>query len=62
MTVPRPGQRTGAELQGQTTRRRRLTISQVRTLSTERIGKRVARASDEEVARVVEGLSELVGD
>ncbi len=37
-------------------------ISQVRTLSTERIGKRLARASEEEVAKVVEGLNELVGD
>jgi len=37
-------------------------ISQVRTLSTDRIGKRVARASDEEVAKVVEGLNEILGD
>jgi mRNA interferase MazF len=37
-------------------------ISQVRTLSTERIGKRIARATDEEVARVVEGLNEILGE
>lgn len=35
--------------------------SQVRTLSTERIGRRLGRASDEEVARVVDGLMEIVG-
>ena len=31
-------------------------ISQIRTLSVDRIGVRIARASDEEVARVVDGL------
>jgi mRNA interferase MazF len=36
-------------------------ISQVRTLSTERIGKRVARASQEELGRVLEGFNEIVG-
>ena len=36
-------------------------ISQVRTLSVERIGRRLARASDEELARVLEGLSEIIG-
>ena len=36
-------------------------ISQIRTLSTDRIGKRLGRASDEELARVLDGLSELVG-
>ncbi|MDP9178288.1 MAG: type II toxin-antitoxin system PemK/MazF family toxin [Gemmatimonadota bacterium] len=37
-------------------------ISQIRTLATERIGKRIARASDEELSRVVEGLNEIVGE
>lgn len=37
-------------------------ISQVRTLSTERIGRRLGRVAPEEVAAVVEGLLELVGD
>ncbi len=37
-------------------------ISQVRTLSVERIGRRLARATPEQVARVVEGLNEIVGD
>jgi len=35
--------------------------SQIRTLAIERIGRRLARASAEEVGRVVEGLNEIVG-
>ena len=37
-------------------------ISQVRTLSVERIGKRLARASEEELARVIEGLNEVIAE
>ena len=36
-------------------------ISQIRTLSTQRIGQRIARASEEEVARVLDGLNEILG-
>ncbi len=36
-------------------------ISQIRTLAIERIGKRLGRASPEEVAQVIEGLNEIVG-
>ena len=36
-------------------------ISQIRTLSTERVGKRLGRASEEELSRVLDGLLELVG-
>ncbi|HEX3474405.1 MAG TPA: type II toxin-antitoxin system PemK/MazF family toxin [Kofleriaceae bacterium] len=36
-------------------------ISQIRTLSTERIGRRLARSSDAEVTRVIEGLNEILG-
>ncbi|MDP1570405.1 MAG: type II toxin-antitoxin system PemK/MazF family toxin [Vicinamibacterales bacterium] len=36
-------------------------ISQIRTLSTERLGKRLGRASDEELTRVLDGLMEIVG-
>lgn len=36
-------------------------ISQIRTLAVERIGKRLGRASPEELAQVVEGLNEIVG-
>ena len=36
-------------------------ISQIRTLSVDRIGARLARASEEELARVVDGLNEILG-
>ena len=36
-------------------------ISQIRTLSVDRIGARLARASEEELARVIDGLDEIVG-
>lgn len=35
--------------------------SQIRTLSTQRLGRRLGRVSDEELARVVDGLLELIG-
>ncbi len=34
---------------------------QIRTLSTERIGRRLGRVSEEELAAVLEGLFELIG-
>jgi mRNA interferase MazF len=37
-------------------------ISQIRTLSVERIGARLGRASPEELTQVVEGLTEVIGD
>jgi mRNA interferase MazF len=36
-------------------------ISQVRTLSTERIGKRIGTVSREELEQLVEGLNEIIG-
>lgn len=36
-------------------------IGQIRTLSTERIGRRIAAIEREELDRVVEGLNELIG-
>jgi mRNA interferase MazF len=36
-------------------------ISQIRTLSVDRIGRKLARASDEELARVLDGLNEILG-
>ena len=36
-------------------------ISQIRTLSVERIRARIARATPEELAQVVEGLNEIIG-
>ena len=35
-------------------------ISQIRTLSVERIGKRIGRASVEELAQIIEGLNEII--
>jgi mRNA interferase MazF len=36
-------------------------VGQIRTLSTERIRRRLARASDEDLVRIVEGLNEILG-
>ena len=36
-------------------------ISQIRTLSVERIGKKIAEAVPEEIDQVIEGLNEIVG-
>lgn len=36
-------------------------ISQIRTLSTDRIGKRIGRSSEAEILKVVEGLNEILG-
>ena len=36
-------------------------IGQIRTLATERVGRRLARTSEEELSRVIEGLNEIVG-
>lgn len=43
------------------TKRSWVKISQIRTLSTERIGRQIARASHEELARVLDGLNEILG-
>ena len=42
-------------------RRSWIKIGQIRTIAVERLGARVARASIEELDRVVEGLTEIVG-
>jgi mRNA interferase MazF len=36
-------------------------ISQIRTLSTERIGKKIGAVDPEDLARVIEGLNEIIG-
>ena len=36
-------------------------ISQIRTLSVERIGKMIAKADPEELDQVIEGLNEIIG-
>lgn len=35
-------------------------ISQIRTLSVERIGKLISRASQQEIAQIIEGLNEII--
>jgi mRNA interferase MazF len=37
-------------------------ISQVRTLSTERIGARLARVPSEDMAQILEGFNEIIND
>jgi len=36
-------------------------ISQIRTLSVERLGKKIGRASNEELRQIIEGLNEIIG-
>ena len=36
-------------------------ISQIRTLSVDRLGARIARASEEELAKALDGLNEILG-
>jgi mRNA interferase MazF len=36
-------------------------IGQIRTLSTERIGRRLARASEEDLVQIIDGLNEILG-
>jgi mRNA interferase MazF len=43
------------------TKRSWIKMSQIRTLSVDRIGRRIAHASEEELARVVNGLNEILG-
>lgn len=38
-----------------------LKISQIRTLSIERLGRKIGRASAEELSLVVEGLNDIIG-
>jgi len=35
-------------------------ISQIRTLSTQRLGKKIGKASEEELETVIEGLNEII--
>ena len=36
-------------------------VGQIRTLATERIGKKIGRATDEDIAIIIEGLYEIIG-
>ena len=48
---------TSAELR----KRSWIKISQIRTLSTERIGRKIGSLNDEEMEEIVEGLKEIIG-
>jgi len=66
MAITSQPQRAGFPLtleltSGLLTKRSWLKIGQIRTLSVERIGKRIAKVSPEELAQVVEGLNEIIG-
>jgi mRNA interferase MazF len=37
-------------------------LSQIRTLSTLRIGKKLGKASDDEMEMILEGLNEILGN
>ncbi len=43
------------------TKRCWIKVSQIRTLSVDRLGRRIARASEEELARAIDGLNEILG-
>jgi mRNA interferase MazF len=43
-------------------KRSEIKISQIRTLATERIGKKIARLTSEALAQVIEGLNEIIGE
>ena len=45
---------------GEPPKRSWVKVSQVRTLSRERLGKRIGRVSPEELLRIVEGLNEII--
>ncbi len=36
-------------------------ISQIRTLSTKRLGKKIGKVNDEELEQMIEGLNEIIG-
>ena len=60
--IQRAGFPLTLELQGaKLPKRSWVKISQIRTLSVERIGAKLGRASPEEVSQVVEGLNEIIG-
>ena len=59
---PRAGYPLTLELAGaRLPKRSWVKISQIRTLSTERLGRRLGRATEEELAKVLDGLMEIMG-
>lgn len=66
MAITSQPQRAGFPLtlklkSGNLPKRSWLKISQIRTLSVERIGKRIGKVSPEELVQAVEGLNEIIG-
>jgi mRNA interferase MazF len=66
MAITSQSQRAGFPLtlelkSGNLPKRSWVKISQIRTLSVERIGKSIGRVSPEELVQVIEGLNEVIG-
>ena len=49
------------KLEGKPHKKSWVKISQIRTLSTERLGKKISRLSEEEIDKIIEGLNEIIG-
>lgn len=58
---PRAGFPLSFEVTTRLPKRSWVKIGQIRTLAVDRIGRRLARVTEEELATVVEGLSEIIG-
>ena len=59
---PRAGFPLTLELSsGQLPKRSWAKISQIRTLSVQQLGTRLGRATDEELAELIDGLNEILG-
>jgi mRNA interferase MazF len=66
MAVTSQAQRAGFPLSWELTRTRLpkrswVKISQIRTLSVDRVGRKIGRAEPEELSRIVDGLNEIIG-
>ncbi len=66
MAITSQSQRAGFPLTWELTsaklpKRSWVKISQIRTLSVQRVGKRIGRLSNEEMEQLIEGLNEIVG-
>lgn len=67
MVITSQSQRAGFPLTlelkpGNLPKRSWVKISQIRTLSLERIGKKIGKVSPDELVQIVEGLNEIIGN
>ncbi|HHT9108740.1 MAG TPA: type II toxin-antitoxin system PemK/MazF family toxin [Candidatus Wunengus sp. YC63] len=67
MVITSQSQRAGFPLTlelktGNLPKRSWVKISQIRTLSLERIGKKIGKVSPEELVQIIEGLNEIIGN